>query len=45
MGAVGGAAAGYFGGSKVGHGLIGTIAGAVLGSKLEDKHKKKKYGQ
>ena len=45
MGALGGGAAGYFGGNKMGgHGIIGAIAGAVLGSKLEDKHKDKKHG-
>jgi hypothetical protein len=44
MGAMGGGAAGYFGGNKMGgHGIIGAIAGAVLGSKLEDKHKNKKH--
>lgn len=43
MGALGGGAAGYFGGKKLaGHGIIGALAGAVMGSKLEDKHKKKK---
>jgi hypothetical protein len=43
LGAVGGGAAGYFGGNKLGgHGIIGAIAGAVLGSKLEDHHKKPK---
>jgi len=45
MGAMGGGAAGYFGGNKLGgHGIMGAIAGAVLGSKLEDKHKKPKHG-
>jgi hypothetical protein len=45
MGALGGGAAGYFGGNKMGgHGIMGAIAGAVLGSKLEDKHKKPKHG-
>lgn len=44
MGALGGGAAGYFGGNKMGgHGIIGALAGAVLGSKLEDKHKKPKH--
>jgi hypothetical protein len=44
MGALGGGAAGYFGGNKMGgHGIMGAIAGAVLGSKLEDKHKRKKH--
>jgi outer membrane lipoprotein SlyB len=46
MGALGGGAAGYFGGNKMGgHGIIGALAGAVLGSKLEDKHKKHKPQQ
>ncbi|KAF1847119.1 uncharacterized protein K460DRAFT_402485 [Cucurbitaria berberidis CBS 394.84] len=46
MGALGGGAAGYFGGNKMGgHGIIGAIAGAVLGSKLEDKAKKPKHSQ
>ncbi|KAF2705935.1 hypothetical protein K504DRAFT_505660 [Pleomassaria siparia CBS 279.74] len=45
MGALGGGAAGYFGGNKMGgHGIIGALAGAVLGSKLEDKHKHNKPG-
>jgi len=45
MGALGGGAAGYFGGNKLGgHGIMGALAGAVLGSKLEDKHKKPKHG-
>lgn len=40
MGALGGGAAGYFGGNKMGgHGLMGAIAGAFLGHKLEDKAK------
>ena len=44
MGALGGGAAGYFGGNKMGgHGIIGAIAGSILGSKLEDKHKKPKH--
>jgi outer membrane lipoprotein SlyB len=44
MGALGGGAAGYFGGNKMGgHGIMGALAGAVLGSKLEDKHKGKKH--
>jgi hypothetical protein len=44
MGALGGGAAGYFGGNKMGgHGIIGALAGAVLGSKLEDKAKHKKH--
>lgn len=45
LGAVGGGIAGHMGGKKYGHGLIGTIAGAVAGSKLEDKFKgKNKHG-
>lgn len=45
MGALGGGAAGYFGGNKMGgHGIMGAIAGAVLGSKLEDRQKAKKHG-
>jgi outer membrane lipoprotein SlyB len=44
MGALGGGAAGYFGGNKMGgHGIIGAIAGAVLGSKTEDHFKKPKH--
>jgi outer membrane lipoprotein SlyB len=44
MGALGGGAAGYFGGKKLGgHSIIGALTGAVLGSKLEDKHKKPKH--
>lgn len=42
MGALAGGAAGRFGGKKAGHGLIGTLAGAFIGSKLEDKLK---YGK
>jgi len=46
MGAIGGGAAGYFGGKKMGgHTIIGTLAGAFAGSKLEDKFKKNKYGK
>lgn len=46
LGAMGGGAAGYFGGNKMGgHGIIGAIAGAVLGSKLEDHQKKPKHDQ
>jgi uncharacterized protein YcfJ len=44
LGAIGGGIAGHYGGKKVGHGLIGTLAGAFLGSKAEDAIKdKKKY--
>ena len=43
LGALGGGAAGYFGGKKMGgHTIIGTLAGAFAGSKLEDKMKKNK---
>ncbi|KAF2873714.1 hypothetical protein BDV95DRAFT_351794 [Massariosphaeria phaeospora] len=45
MGALGGGAAGFLGGNKMGgHGIMGALAGAVLGSKLEDKKKTKKHG-
>jgi hypothetical protein len=48
MGALSGGAAGAFGGHKLGHGFIGAIAGAVLGSaaedKLKDKHNKHNQG-
>ena len=44
MGALGGGAAGYFGGNKAGgHGIIGAIAGAFMGHKLEDHVKKPKH--
>jgi outer membrane lipoprotein SlyB len=41
MGALAGGAAGYYGGNRVGsgHGIIGALAGAFAGSKLEDKYK------
>lgn len=43
MGALGGGAAGYFGGNKAGgHGLLGAVAGAFFGHKLEDKFKDNK---
>jgi len=43
MGALGGGAAGYFGGNKAGgHGLLGAVAGAFFGHKLEDKFKDSK---
>lgn len=42
-----GAAAGAFGGHKLGksggHGLLGTVGGAIMGSILEDKFKEKKH--
>lgn len=46
MGALAGGAAGAYGGHKIGHGFIGTIAGAILGSKAEDAAKERhKHGQ
>lgn len=40
MGAVAGGIGGHFLGNKAGgHGIIGTLAGAFMGSKLEDKYK------
>jgi len=37
MGALAGSAAGFYGGHKMGkHGILGTIAGAIVGSKVED---------
>ena len=46
LGAVGGGAAGAYGGHKVGHGFLGAVGGAILGSLTEDfakdKHKKHK---
>jgi len=39
MGALAGGAAGMMGGKQAGHGFLGTIAGAFLGSKMEDKYK------
>lgn len=49
MGAIGGGLAGHYGGKKMGHGLIGTVLGAIAGSKAEDalkdrKHKHDQYG-
>jgi len=42
MGALGGGAAGYFAGNKMGgHNIIGAMVGAFAGSKLEDHHKNK----
>jgi outer membrane lipoprotein SlyB len=40
-----GGAAGYYGGNKAGHGILGALAGAFAGSKLEDKFKEGKHGQ
>jgi hypothetical protein len=39
MGAVAGGLGGHYLGGKAGHGIIGTLAGAFMGSKLEDKYK------
>ena len=45
MGAMAGGAAGFYGGHKKQHGLLGMIGGAIAGSKLEDKmFKEKKHG-
>ncbi|EXJ89708.1 hypothetical protein A1O3_02775 [Capronia epimyces CBS 606.96] len=44
LGAVGGGAAGAWGGHKAGHGVLGALGGAILGSLAEDyakKHSKK----
>jgi len=41
-GALAGGAAGAYGGHQLNHGVIGTIGGAVAGSKLEDYMKKDK---
>jgi hypothetical protein len=42
---MGGAAAGGFGGHKVGHGFLGAVGGAILGSLAEDYAKdRKKHG-
>jgi outer membrane lipoprotein SlyB len=44
MGALGGGAAGYFGGNKMGgHGVLGALAGAFMGHKAEDALKDKKH--
>jgi outer membrane lipoprotein SlyB len=44
MGALAGGVAGHYGGNKMGgHGIIGAIAGAVAGSKLEDNFKAHKH--
>merc|ERR1712230_333736 len=42
MGAVAGGAAGAFGGHKAGHGFLGSIGGAIIGSLAEDYAKKNK---
>ena len=41
MGAVAGGLGGHFLGKKADHGILGTLAGAFLGSKMEDKYKDK----
>jgi uncharacterized membrane protein len=46
MGALAGGAAGYYGGHRFGnHGIIGAVAGAFAGSKLEDAAKKHHHQQ
>jgi hypothetical protein len=42
LGAIGGGVAGHYGGKKAGHGFLGTIGGAILGSMTEDYAKKQK---
>merc|ERR1711939_973640 len=42
MGAMAGGAAGAFGGHKAGHGFLGSIGGAIIGSLAEDYAKKNK---
>lgn len=44
LGAMAGGAGGAFLGHKAGHGFLGTIGGAILGSIGEDFAKKKKHG-
>ena len=43
LGAVAGGVGGHFLGKNYGHGIIGTLAGAFLGSKAEDKFKDKRH--
>ena len=43
MGAVAGGLGGHFLGKKADHGILGTLAGAFLGSKMEDKYKDRKH--
>lgn len=44
LGALGGGAAGYMGGNKMGgHGFMGALAGAFMGHKAEDALKAKKH--
>jgi len=47
MGAIAGGAAGYYGGGKVGggHKVLGALAGAFAGHKLEESFKHGKHGQ
>ncbi|KAK5275305.1 hypothetical protein LTR40_013249, partial [Exophiala xenobiotica] len=47
LGAIGGGFGGHFMGKKAGHGFLGTVGGAILGSLAEDfvKDKKKKPHQ
>jgi hypothetical protein len=45
LGAVAGGIAGRYAGKQAGHGLIGTLAGGFLGSKLEDKYKHNHHGK
>lgn len=40
-----GGAAGAFGGHKAGHGVLGALGGAILGSLTEDYAKKNKHHQ
>lgn len=42
LGAVGGGFGGHFMGKKAGHGFLGTVGGAILGSLAEDFIKDKK---
>jgi len=42
LGAIGGGFGGHFLGAKAGHGFLGTIGGALLGSVAEDFMKDKK---
>ncbi|KPI38560.1 uncharacterized protein AB675_4253 [Cyphellophora attinorum] len=44
LGALAGGAGGGFLGHKAGHGFLGTIGGAIMGSITEDFAKKKKHG-
>jgi len=46
LGAIGGGVGGHFLGKKAGHGFLGTIGGALMGSVAEDflKDKKKHHG-